>query len=68
MTRRAGPVGLAVRAATTNPALSAFAIAIVAITAFVGAAAPGLLQGMQSESLRYALRATEPTQRDFVAS
>jgi putative ABC transport system permease protein len=67
MTRRAGPVGLAVRAATTSPALTAFAILIVAITAFAGAAAPGELQRVQSESLRYALRATEPTARDFSA-
>lgn len=67
MSRRAGPVGLAVRAATTTPALSLFAIAIVALTAFVGAAAPGLLQQVQSDSLRFALRSTEPTARDFSA-
>lgn len=68
MSRRAGPVGLAVRSATTNPALTIFAVAIVAITAFVGAAAPGLLQRVQSDSLRYALNATASTERDFVAS
>jgi putative ABC transport system permease protein len=68
MTRRAGPIGLAVRAATTTPALTIFAIVIVALTAFVGAAAPGLLQRVQSASLHYALDATEPTTRDLVAT
>lgn len=68
MSRRAGPLGLAVRAATTNPALTVFAILIVTVTAFVGAAAPGLLQQVQNDSLRYALRATASTERDFTAT
>jgi hypothetical protein len=67
MSRRAGPVGLAVRAATTTPVLSVFAMLIVAATAFVGAAAPGLLQQVQTDGLRYALSETDPSQRDFSA-
>ena len=66
MSRR-GPLGLAIGAATTTPALTLFAIAIVALASFVGAAAPGLLQQVQSESLRYALRATDTVTRDFAA-
>lgn len=68
MSRRAGALGIAVRAATTAPLLSLLAIVLVAATAFAGAAAPGLLQQVQSESLRYALRETDPTQRDFTSS
>lgn len=68
MTPRAGPAGLAVRAATTHPALSLFAILIVAITAFAGAAAPGLLQQAQTDSVRYALRGTGSAERDFSAT
>ncbi|MGN6503441.1 MAG: hypothetical protein ACTHKX_11150, partial [Pseudolysinimonas sp.] len=68
MTRRAGPAGLAVRAATTHPALSVFAVLIVAVIAFAGAAAPGLLQRAQTDSVRYALRATGSAERDFSAT
>lgn len=67
MSRRAGPIGLAVRAASTTTALSLFAILIVAAIAFAGAAAPGLLGNVQGAGLRYALEQTDPTQRDFSA-
>ncbi len=66
--RRRGPVGLAVRAALTTPALSLFALLIVAATAFVGAAAPGLLQQAQTQSLQYALADVDPAQRDLTAT
>jgi len=66
--RRRGPVGLAIRAALTTPALSLFALLIVAATAFVGAAAPGLLQQAQTQSLRYALADVDPTLRDVTAT
>jgi putative ABC transport system permease protein len=67
VTRRARSVGLAIRAASTTPALSLFAILIVAAIAFAGAAAPGLLRQAQGAGLRYALEQTDPTQRDFSA-
>ncbi len=66
--RRRGPVGLALRAALTTPALSLFAILIVAATAFVGSAAPGLLQQAQTQSLQYSLAAIDPALRDVTAS
>src|SRR5690606_37574001 len=68
MSRRAGPIGIAVRSAMTSPALTVFAMVIVALTAFTGAAAPGMLQRVQSDSLRYSLAATGTVTRDFGAS
>jgi putative ABC transport system permease protein len=67
VSRRARSIGLAVRSASTTPALSLFAILIVAAIAFAGSAAPGLLQQVQGAGLRYALEQTDPTQRDFGA-
>jgi putative ABC transport system permease protein len=67
VSRRARSIGLAVRSASTTPALSLFAILIVAAIAFAGSAAPGLLQEVQGAGLRYALEQTDPTQRDFGA-
>lgn len=67
MSRRAGSVGLAIRAATTTPAASVLAIVLVAAIAFVGAAAPGVLRQVHSAGLRYALEQTDSTQRDFTA-
>jgi putative ABC transport system permease protein len=66
--RRRGPIGLAVRAALTTPALSVFAILIVAATAFVGSAAPGLLQQAQTRSLQFSLEAIDPALRDVTAT
>ncbi len=68
MSARRGPVGLALRAALTTPALSLFALLIVAATAFVGSAAPGLLQQAQTQSLRYSLEAIDPALRDVTAT
>lgn len=65
---RRGPAGLALRAALTTPALSVFALLIVAATAFVGSAAPGLLQQAQTQSLQYSLEAIDPALRDVTAS
>jgi len=68
VTHRAGPLGIALRSATTSPLLTLFAMLIVALTAFAGAASPGLLQRVQSDSLHYALDKTDAAVRDFSAS
>jgi putative ABC transport system permease protein len=68
VSRRAGAFGIAARAASTHPALSLFAMLIVALTAFAGAVAPGLLQQLQDRSLRYALAGTSPGERDFTST
>jgi putative ABC transport system permease protein len=67
MSHRAGPIGIALRATTTSPALTVFAIVVVGVTALVGAAAPGWLQRVQSDSLHYALNSTGAVVRDFTA-
>jgi len=59
---------LAARAATRDPVVSAFLALVVAATAFVAAAAPGLLERVQTDTVRHGLDSVARAGLDLTAT